>query len=285
MNRTFLRYTKILLPSVVLILITACSVSTTKPYGAESVREKLTQLQADSQLASRAQVAIKEAETATRVAEQPEKDKALAAHRVYMADHKVDIAMAVAQSRFLEDQRKDLIAQRESARLDSRTREADRAHEDAKAANEDARAANENAALARQRNADLQQQLVELNAEKTERGMVITLGDLLFETGKSELKSSTVSNLDKLSAFLTENQDRTLIIEGYTDNVGSDEYNLGLSQRRAESVQLYLVKKGIASDRMIVSGKGETGPVATNDSPMGRQQNRRVEVVLPDSAS
>lgn len=278
MNRTFLRYTKILVPSVALVLIMACSVSTTKPYGADSVREKLTLLQADSQLASRAQVAIKEAETATRAAEQPEKDKALAAHRVYMADHKVDIAMAVAQSRLLEDQRKDLLAQRESARLDSRTREADQAHKDAKAANEDAE-------QTRQRNADLQQQLAELNAKKTDRGMVITLGDLLFETGKSELKSSTISNLDKLSTFLTENQDRTLIIEGYTDNVGSDEYNLGLSQRRAEAVQIYLVNKGIASDRMIVSGKGETVPVASNDSAMGRQQNRRVEVVLPDSAS
>lgn len=278
MNRNFLRYTKILLPALVIISIMACSVSTTAPYGAASVRDKLTALQADSQLASRAQVAIKEADRATRIAEQPEKDKALAAHRVYMADRKVEIAMAVAQSRLLEDQRKDLIAQRESARLDSRTREADRAHEDAKAANEDA-------ALARQRNADLQQQLAELNAKKTDRGMVITLGDLLFETGKSELKSSTVSNLDKLSAFLTQNQDRTLIIEGYTDSVGSDEYNQELSQRRAEAVQIYLVNRGIASDRMIVSGKGETLPVATNDSSSGRQQNRRVEIVLPDDSN
>jgi len=267
-----------MVPVIAMVFTAACAVSTAKPDGAANVREKLTLLQADSQLSSRAQVAIKDAETATRIAEQPEKDSVLAAHRVYMADRKVEIAMAIAESRLLEDQREDLLAERESARLDSRTREADSAHRKAKTANEES-------AQAKQRNAELQQQLAELNAKQSKRGMILTIGDILFETGKSELKSGAISNLDKLAKFLNENQERKLIIEGFTDNTGSDEYNLALSQRRAESVQVYLLKKGIASDRMEVTGKGETNPVTSNDSAAGRQHNRRVEVILPDSAS
>lgn len=254
-------------------LLTACSSTPKTPSEVTDVRNKLMRLQADPQLASRAPVALKDAEEAVQAAEKVPKDKSLAHHLVWVADHKIDIASAQAQTRLLEDQRKGLTEARETARLDSRTLEADIARGDANAARSEAD-------LARQQADDLQRQIAELNAKETDRGLVVTLGDLLFETGKSELKGGAASNLSKLSAFLTQYPDRTVIIEGHTDNVGSDDYNVNLSQRRANSVQQFLLAQGIASNRLSSSGKGENFPVASNDSSSGRQMNRRVEVII-----
>jgi outer membrane protein OmpA-like peptidoglycan-associated protein len=87
-----------------------------------------------------------------------------------------------------------------------------------------------------------------------------------------------------LAAFLKEYEDRSVLIEGHTDNVGSDEYNQGLSEQRAAAVQSYLVGQGIAPNRITTSGLGESRPIASNDSPTGRQQNRRVEVIISNPA-
>jgi hypothetical protein len=247
------------------LLMAGCA-SIKKPEGADNVRNKLTQLQADPQLSSRAPVAINAAEEAMRTAEQPQKDKVLAAHLVWIADRKVDIATAQAQSRMLEDQRKTFGEQTQAARLDARTQEANNARMDAQ--------------TSKQQADDLQRQMAELNAKTTERGMVVTLGDLLFATGKSDLKGGTANHLGKLSAFLNQYPERTVIIEGHTDSVGSDDSNFSLSQRRADAVKSYLVREGIASSRIDASGKGENDPIASNDSNTGRQQNRRVEVII-----
>jgi outer membrane protein OmpA-like peptidoglycan-associated protein len=114
---------------------------------------------------------------------------------------------------------------------------------------------------------------------------VITLGDLLFETDRAELRAGTANNLDKLAAFLNRYPDRNVIIEGYTDNIGSDDYNFDLSQRRAESVRGYLMSQGIATDRMSASGKGEGSPVASNSDATGRQMNRRVEILIVNTVT
>lgn len=254
-------------------LLSACATSSKVPSEVVDVRNKLIRLQADPQLASRAPVSLKEAEEAVQAAEKVPKDKTLAHHLVWVADHKIDIASAQAQTRLLEDQRKGLSESRETARLDSRTREADLAHGEADRAKGDAE-------VARKQAEELQRQIAELNAKATDRGLVVTLGDLLFETNKSELKGGAASNLNKLSAFLTQYPDRTVTIEGHTDSVGADDYNLSLSQRRANSVQQFLIGQGIASNRLTASGKGENFPVASNDSASGRQMNRRVEVII-----
>jgi outer membrane protein OmpA-like peptidoglycan-associated protein len=265
-----------LVVAIAFLLLTACATSPNKPEGAAEVRNKLLQLQANPQLASRAPVAIKEAEAAVRTAEKPRKDKDLEQHLLYMADRKVDIAAAQAHSRWLEDQRKTMGEERERMRLDFRTREADQARVEAEVARTEADIARMDATMARQE-AD---QLRELNAQNTERGMVVTLGDVLFDTGKADLKGGATSNLQKLAAFLKQYQDRTVIIEGHTDNVGSEDLNHGLSQRRADAVKSYLVKEGVDSGRLQAAGKGESQPVANNNSPAGRQQNRRVEVII-----
>jgi outer membrane protein OmpA-like peptidoglycan-associated protein len=268
----------LLIIAVASLSVAACSAPLTKPDGADAARNKLTQLQADAQLATRAPVAIKEAELAVRAAEVPRKDRDEARHLVIMADRKVDIATARAQARLAEDERKTLSEQRESARLTSRTREADAARGDADAARMDTAAAQRQAA-------DLRAQIAELNAQATDRGLVVTLGDVLFASGKSDLKGGSTSNLAKLSAFLNEYQDRTVVIEGHTDSVGAADYNQGLSQRRADAVKSYLVSQGVASSRLVASGMGQGSPIASNDSATGRQQNRRVEVIISNTVA
>jgi outer membrane protein OmpA-like peptidoglycan-associated protein len=139
--------------------------------------------------------------------------------------------------------------------------------------------AQQNADLKAQ-SAELQRQIDVLHAKPTDRGLVLTLGDVLFTSGQADLKPGASSHLEKLVAFLDKYPDRTAAIEGYTDSVGSEEYNQGLSQRRAESVESYLTGQGIDAARLSASGKGESHPVAGNDSAAGRQQNRRVEVII-----
>ncbi len=305
--------------AVASILLAACAAAPVKPTGAEEARAKLTRLQSDPNLANKAPAAIAEAERAVQAAEQPQTDRAQGDYRVYIADRKVDIAKAQAETRYFEDQRAALEAQRQSARLDARTREADAATDQmrqaraddaeqrlvasqaqlqasqaqlqadaataqAQQARSDADAANVSAVIsaqqAAQQAADLQHQIDTLNARVTDRGLVLTLGDVLFVTGRSDLQSGGTDHLDKLVAFLNRYPSREVVIEGYTDSVGSQDYNQGLSERRAESVRHYLQGQGIDPSRLAASGKGESNPVAGNDSASGRQQNRRVEVII-----
>jgi len=263
-----------------LFILSACATPLTAPDGAETARSKLTQLQSNAELANRAPVEIKEAEAAVLAAEVPREDTAYARHLVLIADNKVEIARARAQSRLYEDQRRALSQQSERARLEARTKEVDRARADAASARGEADAARMTADAARLTAEDLQRQIAELNARETDRGLVVTLGDLLFATGRSELTGGAGANLNRLSTFLREYPDRTVYIEGHTDSVGSAESNYLLSQRRAESVRSYLVGQGIAPNRLTTAGLGQGSPVASNDTATGRQQNRRVEVII-----
>lgn len=281
------------------LLMAACSTPPTRPDGADSARTRLTKLQGDPQLANLAPIAIKEAEVAVVAAEKPTDDAELGRHLVVIADRKVEIASSRAQSRLLEDQRAQLAQQRERARLDSRTLEADsarsdanmarneasRAKADASTARSEADAARMDTAAAQQQSEDMQKQIAALNAKATDRGLVITLGDLLFATGKSELRGGASSHLGRLAAFLAQYQDRSVTIEGHTDSVGSDETNQSLSERRAQSVKTYLVGQGIQPGRIEASGLGEGSPVAGNESSTGRQQNRRVEVIISNTVT
>lgn len=259
------------------VLLSACAMSPTSPDGSEEVRAKLTQLQQNPDMMTHARVELRDAEAAVELAEQPMDDDAVAAHRIYMADRMVEIARAKGQVGQLEAERELLGEQRDEARLAARTREADRAHAEA----ELARSSQEQAAAMSAREAEeLQRQIDTLEAEATERGLVLTLGDVLFATGSAEIQGGTNQNLEKLVTFLKQYPERQVLIEGHTDNVGSAAFNETLSRQRAESVRRFLISRGIDSGRLSVSGYGFERPVASNDTAMGRQQNRRVEVVI-----
>jgi outer membrane protein OmpA-like peptidoglycan-associated protein len=280
--------------AVAAALISGCASTPEKPAGSEAVRIKLVALQSDANLASRAPVAIKGAEVAVQHALIPEPDPVLAAHRVYIADRKVDTARALAETKFSEAERTALNEQSEKARLDSRTREADLAKSDAltaraenaeqklltSQARSDASVAQLAADTSQMQAAELQRQVDLLQARPTDRGLVLTLGDTLFATGKSELKSGAAANLDRVSTFMNQYPERTAVIEGFTDSMGTEEYNQDLSQRRADAVKRYLVGQGVGTARLTSAGRGENAPVGDNESSAGRQQNRRVEVVI-----
>jgi len=136
------------------------------------------------------------------------------------------------------------------------------------------------AELAKAELAQLMQELSELQGQLTDRGIVLTIGDVLFSTGKADLNASAQRSMDKLADFLQKKQNRNLLVEGHTDSVGSDEFNIGLSERRATSVKNALIKRGILSERIVTVGYGKKYPIADNSTASGKQQNRRVEVII-----
>lgn len=257
------------------IFMTSCATTPESPQGAMEARDKLDALQNNPELADLARVEVRDAEAAVSAAEKPlaESEAELARHRVFMADQKVEIAVAKATTRALESQREQLGEQRDAARLQARTDEVTRARSDASQARQ-------SQAASAAETAELQRQVANLEAEATDRGLVLTLGDVLFATGSAELQRGANTNLDKLVSFLSQYPERTVLIEGHTDNVGSASFNQDLSQRRADSVRRYLMQQDIASHRMRASGIGQERPVSNNETPTGRQQNRRVEIVI-----
>ena len=151
-------------------------------------------------------------------------------------------------------------------------------------AQQQAEVARQDALSARAELEDMQKQFSELQAKQTERGMVLTLSDVLFDTGQATLKPGADLALDRVAEFLRENAGTRVIVEGHTDSRGSEEYNLRLSERRAQSVADALRMRGIEPGRFQVVGRGEGYPVANNATAEGRQQNRRVEIVFSDNA-
>ena len=130
----------------------------------------------------------------------------------------------------------------------------------------------------------LEEQVVSLAASETDRGLVMTLGDVLFDAGRTELKASANRTILKLVQFLQINPRRTVRIEGYTDNRGDARENLELSRARAQAVADLLTDLGIEGRRLEVVGYGEAHPLAENASAKGRAQNRRVEILISDEA-
>jgi outer membrane protein OmpA-like peptidoglycan-associated protein len=190
-------------------------------------------------------------------------------HLSYVANQQVGIARETAKRKTSELAVAGSEAKRDKVRLDARTSEADSAE----------RQVTDDKAL-------IAQQAIlinDLNAKKTERGFMITLGDVLFRTNKAQLESGGVRNVEKLGGFLNQYPNYKVLVEGYTDSTGRHEYNQELSDRRAYSVRRALVDMGISGDRIQAEGYAEEYPVASNATAANRQLNRRVEIVLSDS--
>ncbi|KQW87337.1 flagellar motor protein MotB [Massilia sp. Root418] len=215
----------------------------------------------------------------------------------YIAKQRIGVAQEVAKQKGAEAQVADAARQRDQIRLDARTAEAENAKRSAEQAQAQAEAARSQADAARmateaqasaardaQAKADaLAAQLADLQAKQTERGIVITFGDVLFNTDQAVLTEGGQHTLRKLADVLKQNPDRNVMVEGFTDSTGTSAHNLELSQRRAEAVRSALMGMGIEGTRVATRGYGEAYPVAGNDSAGSRQLNRRVEIVLSDA--
>ena len=175
-------------------------------------------------------------------------------------------------------------AERGKRLLDAQTAEADAAKQQAALAQESTNQKAAELAAANARVGQMETELKNLNAKKTERGLVITLGDVLFDTNKAELRSEGTDSVQKLAEFLIEYPDRKTLIEGYTDSTGSSNYNQDLSERRANAVRSKLMGMGVSGDRIGTRGYGEEKPIASNETAAGRQLNRRVEIILSDES-
>ncbi len=181
----------------------------------------------------------------------------------------------IANERILAAQAREEIEkgtqERQAVLIEAREREAQRK----------AREAQDAAARA----SSLEQELAALKAKPTPRGMVLTLGDVLFDTAQATLKPGAYPTIERVAEVLKGEPERRVTIEGHTDSVGEEAYNQELSQRRAAAVETALLQRGVSRDQIVSIGKGETFPVASNDNAGGRQQNRRVELIFADTGS
>jgi outer membrane protein OmpA-like peptidoglycan-associated protein len=257
--------------AVAAALLAGCAAAPTHDDRIDQAQSEIQTLSADplaQQAASRdldeARARLQDAQNAL-AAKQP---LPVVDHFAYLAQRHAEAGLARVQA---EHARADLAhAQQERTQilLASRAREAQNAQNQVQSTRAELQ--------------QTQQELAALKAKPTDRGMVVTLGDVLFDTGQSSLKPGADLTLDRLAGYMRTNPNTRVLIEGHTDSVGSDSYNDALSQRRADAVAHALIARGVEDQDVRAIGRGKNFPVATNDSAAGRQQNRRVEIVFSD---
>ena len=238
-------------------LLAACAGRSSESI--EEARSAVAAARADQEVVAQAPEQLAEAEQALDRAESAFRggaDQDEVDHLAYLAEQRADTAQALADERIALAQIERLGEEREVLMVEARDRHID----------------------------VLEAELAELRADRTERGLVVTLGDeVLFDVDQADLKPGGMQQLARVAEFLRENPDRNVLIEGHTDSTAPDAYNLALSQRRANAVEDFLITQGVDPARISAIGYGEQLPIATNETAAGRQANRRVEVVVLDA--
>lgn len=310
-----LRYDTLLMIIFVIFLLTGCASVPLHNQALERARSAYETAKSTPNIEATAPVAFYDAKNALEKAEKATHDSSELEHLAYLAEKKAQIAVLISAEKTSEMEIAQLGKKKNQIVLQARENESNAAKaeaekksleaelarnkteammvdmERAKAQAEKDRILSErNRALTEEAQAQaiktlaekkqLEEELSALQAKLTDRGAVITLGNILFEVNKSTLLPGGLLAIDKLSAFLNKYPSRKLLIEGHTDSRGSDIYNLGLSQQRANSVFTTLIQGGIDQQRIMIKGYGEQYPIAGNETASGRQQNRRVEVVI-----
>lgn len=241
----------ILALALAMILAPGCATKTNQAL--EEARLAYQRASTNEQITQNAPVSLHEAQVALTRAERAfgEADEKEVDALAYVAIRRVEIAEVLARETAAQAKTNDLGKRRTAVLLESRDAE-----------------------------------LAELKAKKTERGLMITLDDVLFEFGKADLKAGSARGLDQLASLMTQYSERALLVEGHTDNIGSDAANTLLSQHRADAVSNALGHAGIDPTRITARGLSMAYPVASNSTAEGRQQNRRVEIIiLPEGKS
>jgi outer membrane protein OmpA-like peptidoglycan-associated protein len=230
--------------------------------------------------AEKAERAKMEAEARAREAEQARSMALLAAEKAERAKKEAEEARLLASAESAEKEKANREAAMKAQEAEQARMQAEARAREAEQARMQAEAKAREAERAKAEVDELLSQLSDLKAKQTERGIVLTMGDVLFAFDKATLSPEAFRNIDKLADFLQKHPNRSVLIEGHTDSVGSDEYNLDLSEKRADAVKNALVAKGVGEERIIPKGYGKKYPVASNNTSDGRQLNRRVEVVV-----
>lgn len=291
------------------VLLAGCSTVPTSTATLDEARSDYIAASNNPQVASNAPLEFRQASEALDRANQAaaKRESLDTIERLaYVAKQRIATAREVARAKTAEAEIADASRQRDRVQLEARTAEAERATREAAAANaqiavaqqqaqnaqqqaQDAQAqaaaAQQQAAQLAERSARLEAILVELHAQKTERGMVVTIGDVLFATDRAELTPNGMATVRKLAEVMQQNPDRTVLVEGFTDSTGSTAHNQDLSDRRAQSVAQALTGLGVPRERVAMRGYGEAYPVASNDNAANRQRNRRVEIVLSNEGA
>jgi outer membrane protein OmpA-like peptidoglycan-associated protein len=271
------------LTGVGIALAMAGCASTPKPNEAlENARSIVQSAQADPNAAKYAAVDLQAAKTDLAVADAAfmRRDEPSIAQPAYMAAQNARLAQLRGAAKADDARVAAGQGERDRIVLAARTNQVDSANRAASAANRAKDDANRATDQATENAARLQAEVDALKAKPTDRGLVLTLGDVLFETGSSTLSSGAGRNLDRLVQFLTDHPERLVQIDGFTDSIGTDSFNQDLSQHRADAVRYQLVSRGVSSTRIATQGYGKAYPVASNSESGGRQLNRRVEVVI-----
>lgn len=271
---------KLLAAAGVMTLVASCSTVTEPNTTLNRAHADYTSLQADPQSLQMAPTEMSQAGEALRTADaawtQHEKRQTVE-HLAYLAQQRVAIARESTATKVWE-----------KAGVTAKTgADADKARADVAAARQTTQDKTVELAVVKAgavqdkaRASALEMQLQEMNAKQTDRGDVVLLSDVLFDTNSAEMRGSGQRDMTKLVAFFKQYPQRTAMIEGFTDSQGDQHANVDLSQRRAAAVRDALVGQGVYTDRLSTRGYGDAFPVGSNTTSEGRQMNRRVEIVL-----
>ena len=244
-----------------------------------AAQSALERARADTARAELTPTELERADAAVRRAEREwrdDDDTAEVDHLAYLAQRQVDLAVTTGQRREAERGIEQVSRERDAIQLEQSRRQTDSAQAQATTAQMQAE-------QERQRADQLASRLRELQAKETERGLVVTFSDVLFDVGLAELRPGALARVDQLAAVMREYPERNVLVEGFTDSTGSQTTNQELSERRAMSVRQALVMRGVDPKRIVARGHASRYPIADNSTADGRQQNRRVEAVLSDA--
>jgi len=252
--------TKIYIGLCLIVMLSGCASGSKTDSSLERARSAYAEASGNPAIVANAQVPLYDAKKALDRAEAAT-DSDDIEYRSYLAERSAQTAVAKGEQKIAEGQIEQFSKERDALLISRREMEV----------------------------TQLKAELAELKASQipvktTERGIVVTLGDVFFAYNKADVRPRGRGIIEKLAKFLYKNPEKTVVIEGHTDSRGSDEYNLDLSQRRADAVRFLFVSSGIDSARIHAKGMGEHYPIASNDNDGGRQLNRRVEIIIESPA-
>jgi outer membrane protein OmpA-like peptidoglycan-associated protein len=275
----------IMLAGVAALPLEACSTPTTPPPGLAAAQAAYSTAADDPAVVGRAPLELQQARDALTQSQalwqRGGSDTPDVEHYAYLAGRYAQIAQQTARLKTAQDEVQHADAARAQALLGARTAEAEQAQAQAATAQQQADQARQQAQEAQSRAGQLQQQLDKLQSNQADSGpVVLTLGDILFDVGKASLKPGAYDSINQIAAFLKTHPDRTVTIQGYTDDSGAAAYNQTLSQERADAVRTALLMQGVAPTRVVARGYGDSAPIASNATVAGRQLNRRVNVAI-----